>query len=41
MVSGQNDGVIEGGSNGCVQTGHRLLFLQESSDFVICEFPMG
>ena len=41
MVCGQSDGVIRGGSNRRVQACHRLLFLQESSNFVIREFPMG
>ena len=41
MVSGQNDGVIRGGSNRRVQAGHRLLLLQESSNFVVREFPTG
>ena len=35
MVSGQSDGVIRGRSNRRVQAGHRLLFLQESSNFVV------
>ena len=34
VYSGQGDGVIRGGSNGHVQAGRRLSFLQESSNFV-------
>ena len=41
MYSGQGDGVIRGGSNRRAQAGHRRLFLQEPSDFIVRNAAMG
>ena len=41
VYSGQGDGVIRGGSNGRVQAGRRLSFLQESSNSVDSNAAMG